>query len=203
MRTLPNISSFTYTLLLLLVSSIGCASDGSADGIPDSAMGDTNDGRKDGGNDVQHYQSGTRIEARVVTTPDGAKALFGWRDTLLDMNCQFGNTADGTVRCVPASVAKLGYYSDSACTIPVAYYSKETSCLTDTPTHASLNGVGASCRDEEYRLITGAIAPTELYRIAALGGDCRDSNFSDDNEYYTVGDLVPMSAFQSATEALE
>jgi len=68
------------------------------------------------------YQSGTRLKARMLVTADGAKAFNGWRDTVRNENCFFGDATDGKTRCLPDCLAATtGDY-----------------CLTDTCTGTPL-----------------------------------------------------------------
>jgi hypothetical protein len=67
------------------------------------------------------WVSGSRIRARVQTTPDGAKAFVGWSDNQLGINCNFMTATDGTTRCMPEVVAQVGsYFSDMGCSTAIA-----------------------------------------------------------------------------------
>lgn len=65
--------------------------------------------------------SGTRIKARVGTTPDGAKLFLGWHDAELGVDCEFLKASDGLTRCLPVGpVVQAGtLFADSSCSKPV------------------------------------------------------------------------------------
>lgn len=69
-------------------------------------------------NQMALYESGTRIRARVGTTPDGAKMFLGWYDTELDINCRFRTLVGPIPRCYPleAEIAQGWQYLDNDCT---------------------------------------------------------------------------------------
>jgi len=47
------------------------------------------DGGNGSGSGLDVTQSGSRIKARVLSTPDGAKAFDGWVDTQRNEDCAF------------------------------------------------------------------------------------------------------------------
>jgi hypothetical protein len=64
--------------------------------------------------------SGTRLKAKRYVTDDGAKQFVNWYDTLQKTDCTLQPTDDpNTIRCFPPSV-EAHYFSDSACTMPLA-----------------------------------------------------------------------------------
>jgi hypothetical protein len=63
------------------------------------------------------YQSGSRIKAKVLTTPDGAKSFETWYDAQLQVDCSPVQTFDGQTRCIPTGGYTYGYWSDPGCTV--------------------------------------------------------------------------------------
>jgi hypothetical protein len=81
---------------------------------------------------VPWWTSGTRFRARLVGVGDGGDPIWmGWRDTQLDTDCQGTTAADGTERCVPYHTRADQFYSDAACTQPLAWM-HPTMCSYDT-----------------------------------------------------------------------
>jgi hypothetical protein len=83
----------------------GAAGAGGGGGMPGNGAGGGGGSGADGGGLVvkPDYVSGTRIKARVVTTPDGAKMFVGIYDNDLQTECSFSTAADGITRCLPAN----------------------------------------------------------------------------------------------------
>ncbi len=198
--------------VFILLAACGTATS-SPDGMQSASDGrqaidavQPNDGAQasDGapGGDTANYTSGDRIKARVVTTPDGAKAHVGWRDTVLNINCAFANPGDGTTRCLPIAKAWIAsFYSDALCAVPLAYSSAQNDCVVGAPLHAVRNSSAvATCNANEYFLIGGPHLG-DLY-----GGDpanCYPTTGSDGLSFYVVGQPVPLSTFQMGAESLD
>jgi hypothetical protein len=79
----------------------------------DIASADAQGGKPD-------YTSGSRIKQRIVTTADGASGFDSWYDSQYNVNCLFVFASDQQMRCMPLAGAVSGYYSDAACSMPLA-----------------------------------------------------------------------------------
>lgn len=76
-----------------------------------------------GTSEMAIYASGSRIKARVGSTPDGARTFLGWYDTQLQAECYMFpsyKTTDGVVRCLPGLALVAAYYADATCTTRAA-----------------------------------------------------------------------------------
>lgn len=80
-------------------------------------------------------QPGTRLQAKIGATPDGARIFLGWYDSERDIDCEFSDTTEG-YRCLPLdngpetppgpvtwnakypTVQPMDFYADTACTAP-------------------------------------------------------------------------------------
>lgn len=69
------------------------------------------------------WKSGTRMRARLWTSAEGGDPIFGgWRDTLLDTNCESALAADGVERCLPRHAEiMVDKFADASCTQPLAW----------------------------------------------------------------------------------
>ncbi len=114
-------------VLVGLLGAIGC--DGTANTHSDAIQADA--ATPDAPPPVFHpfWTSGTRLRARLWTPLDGGDPIFGgWRDTLLDTDCENAIAADGVERCMPVharieteeSYAGGAVYADAACTQKLA-----------------------------------------------------------------------------------
>jgi len=84
-------------------------------------------------------QNGTRLVAKYLTTPDGARAFAGWHDMQLGADCAFMSTSAGML-CVPGTTPDSAgsvpgglpvLYSDSACTVVIG--AEAGGCATAPP----------------------------------------------------------------------
>lgn len=185
----------SVSLGLFVACSSGSSDDqadgGDRDGPP------TNPDGGDGSGDIEEYASGTRIKARVARTPDGAKALLGWRDITLNADCYFSAAIDGTMRCIPTGPPyNASIFADGSCALPAALgpsgayhnpkYAPETLYTTNPP------------RTRVYELGVVIIAA-----YVRSGSNCVQTTMLPGYTYYArLGEVAP-TTFQSATETLE
>ncbi len=81
-------------------------------------------------------EDGTRIVNLYRTTPGGLKTPEGYWDKELETQCNFGVAEDGKTRCIPTWSASISsYFSDAACSQPVAMATKGT-CISGYATQA-------------------------------------------------------------------
>jgi hypothetical protein len=171
----------------------GCTGDTQGDDTSNGA-----DARNDGTSGVN--QSGSRIKMTVLSTPDGAKAFMGWRDTELDLDCNFQLAADGAMRCLPVTdTFQIGNtnFGDAACTIPVA---TRSGCAGQEPRHI-LRYPDQTCPAGGFRVFQAGTKYTAVY--VRTGGSCVAVTPSPTITYYAVGAELPPSTFQAATSAVE
>ena len=62
------------------------------------------------------FASGTRLKAHYLDGGGGARALLAFHDSLLDIACNFVETAVGQYACLP--IAQTIYFADAGCTAP-------------------------------------------------------------------------------------
>jgi hypothetical protein len=167
----------------------GCIGDGPPGGGDDTG----------GGTDARSNHSGSRIKMNMLTTPDGARSFTGWRDTQLDLDCNFQLAGDGVMRCLPTTELfdnGVGYFGDAACSIPVAIRS---SCFGPEPKHI-LRYPSPTCPiTTGYRVHAAGAKYTTTY--ARSGANCVATGLSF--TAYAIGAEVAPSTFQSATSSVE
>jgi hypothetical protein len=67
--------------------------------------------------DVPRFASGSRLKTRVHVGSDGSRHLIGFRDTELDLDCEFANLGSDGYRCAPLQRATYdaGVFADDQC----------------------------------------------------------------------------------------
>jgi len=167
------------------VNSDVAEEDAVADVGADVAEDASADAAGDAGEDVAQpsspvpYTAGSRLAPITMSFPDGPARLLRWRDTQLDMDCDFERTGDGTYHCVP-SAAGFSVWADAACTQPIVLPPQELAC-------------------------SGAAAPSEMYLRVPTEFNCglgetkvlRGTSFSAGPlTYYegVPGDCFPVQA---------
>jgi hypothetical protein len=148
---------------------------------------------------VPRFSSGTRLKARIQVGSDGSRHLVGFRDTLLDIDCEFANLGPNGYRCAPVQDSGsyyTGAFAEDQCAVPAV-------------------GFDAACGPiEQY---VASTTPTTCDRVPRrdvfLVGPASTSSFSDDTgecEPYAVEDpnvrwhsLVPADATEFVEGALE
>lgn len=176
-----------------------------------------------GGGIKPDWVNGSRIRARVRTTPDGARALLGWYDAQLKVTCSFVFASDGKTRCLPDYAARphLGqdYYSDSACTNKISLAAVLGSDQCAAPTYAIEQDLtSVSCMPDDYqtaqRLLSGDLVYPKLivHRVVSkqdspyyvLGADgCSQPISPGQNLYQFDPSEVPPATFVEGGEEIE
>jgi hypothetical protein len=182
-------------LVLAVVGFLGC-SDETIGPDPDTttSSGNSMGGDGAGANSAGlGYENGTRLVARNMVAADGASQFWGWYDSELKIECNFGKAEDGETRCLPSGPqtfeGTLGArYSDAGCTQLVV--TAGPSCAPK-PTHANKYD---ACGQNRTVYAIGDNVGT-VYQ--GTPGDCTASGPSD-SVYYEVGAKLPASGFVSA-----
>ncbi|MCU1280659.1 MAG: hypothetical protein JWM53_4205, partial [bacterium] len=149
------------------------------------------------------YASGTRIKARVQSTPDGAKAFAGFYDSTLTTACSFNRAADDALRCLPATSAYAGtYWGDSGCSTLLAY-SSTGGCA---PAYAQKSEATASCVDigfystnarQRIYAISGAYTGATVW--VGAPGSCTMTATPAAFTFYTLGSEVAPATFATGS----
>jgi hypothetical protein len=138
----------------------GGSGSGASGGASQSGAG----GSGQGVSTTQSALSGSRLKAYWATASDGSQQFMNlWRDTQLNIDCNFGRASDGQWRCLPQAMPLLLFYSDMGCSVPLGY----TSCSPGTVLQgyisvSSHSGTGCSARP-----------PSRTGRCASRLGACR------------------------------
>jgi hypothetical protein len=146
--------------------------------------------------------SGSRLKARYITTADGAKQFYGWRDIQRNEDCSFMTAGDGQNRCLPywatPAPATVGvYWADAACSQPLAYVAKSTggSCGATSVPIFGVKGDTSIC-PMGYRFygIGAKSTATTIYSGTATA--CTGSTTPTTSyDFYTVNAEIPPTAF--------
>jgi len=171
-----------------------------------SGTGSGGSGGTTGSNQLDIYQSGSRIKMRVGTTPDGAKTFIGWRDTQRNEDCQFSyKMTDGLIHCEPISAANPFYaynaFADAQCTTPLALV---PSCaMPPKYGYSIVYPSGNNCGDYTFHLynLGAAYTGTGLYQKS--GTSCTATQRDQSYTYFAIGAEIPASDLQSMTESVE
>lgn len=105
-----------------------------------------------------------RIVQRTWTGSDGSKIpLLDYYDSKLGVSCSPADAEPGIVRCLPF-LGLTSYYSESACTRPVAFVTK--GCTVEK--YAIVRPASVACQTPQpptfYR-VSAMITPTKLYLL--------------------------------------
>jgi hypothetical protein len=146
---------------------------------------------------------GSRIKMRIGTTPDGARALLGWRDTLNGDDCYFGVAADGQQRCLPMGQHAYinGFFSDSGCTLPLAVLATSDCSTQPTPKYAyDFQPIcNSNVSAPHFHLVTALHSGTVYYGTPTSCSVWTSSGYL----FYDIGPELPATTFQVAAETLE
>lgn len=177
----------------------GCGSN--VDIFPESTT-TTTDGD---GNQLGGDQSGGRLKHKYLQAEDGLTHRLGIYDTQTKETCTFMQTADGKTRCVPSEsglIAGYGYYSDDACTTPLAV--RAAACKY-TPTFmlfdsSGMSGDGCSGKIGVYTAGIQWKASTVHVGSAA---SCLESKVVPGFEFFKLGGEIALDKFVAAVEKTE
>jgi hypothetical protein len=113
-------------------------------------------------------QSGTRLKVNYYAGTDGSTQPTGsMHDSMLNVDCYFSKASDGTMRCMPiatATTAYASYYTDAACTHPIALVSQCAGTTIPTQVIASIGSEGAT---QTFALGSVTTASTVYYLAPA------------------------------------
>jgi len=148
------------------------------------------------------YQSGTRIKAKTLTTPDGAKSFETWFDSQLGANCGPQQAADGQQRCLPSGLFAGTYWSDSDCTQPLAM----NYCTSPAPQFVLLSkvaGSGCSATYSGYHVFPVGASYTGTIYIGTGPGVCSTTTPPAIELFYSLGSEMDPSTFVAWTEQVD
>jgi hypothetical protein len=128
--------------------------------------------------------SGSRLKAKRYVASDGATQFRGWYDSERKEDCAILPTCNGGLRCVPNSLAALGYFSDSACT------KKAASITTAAP---YITGFEGSC----YRTYPATQVQQAYLKV---GANC---TAAPSGTYLSLGDEVNYKNYVSAEDRVD
>jgi hypothetical protein len=217
-----RLASPPASLLLLLLGacasgpggdpSLDAAVVGAPSGAPDAAIPGTPDGapRPDPRPGfVDGPVGGARLRARVVEVAGGGEERLGWRDTALDVDCEFTEVGAAELRCLPEFTATATttetFFADARCSIPAAALSAPFGWFEGcaVPGFARVQTVGAaSCAAKPaYVRVGKPLAARTIYRL--VGGACVPSAAPEPERSLGLHEVAPMDLSAFALGALE
>ncbi|HEV8247188.1 MAG TPA: hypothetical protein VGP93_15530 [Polyangiaceae bacterium] len=139
------------------------------------------------------YLSGSRLRAGVDLA-DQAKSFTHWRDTTLNVDCEFRTASDGATRCMPMSNGYIEF-GDAACTTRVAVFYPDTPVtpyiVDPAPTFTC--GMG-----DPYRATGATVSISKLYYDN--NGTCmQDADPQPGMTMVELGDVVDPTTFAEAS----
>jgi len=164
-----------------------------------------------------------RLRARAVTTAAGQAAhaslspLQGLEqgdffDSERNERCNVQDTADGAKRCLPVSAQRgdLTYFSDPACSVPVAIFAAMAGCAMPRPLIATPGPPITSDLPPPPTPPVDALyqagdtpMPGTIYVISGKGGGCTDSLLTDREFMMLPLQKLDLGSFPVVTEHLE
>lgn len=145
------------------------------------------------------FTSGSRLRARYIEAPGGARQFLGWYDSVRDVECEFeiSGPANAVRRCLPLGRSIEHWYSDASCeTVLLTNGDCDRRFFRDKWANcdggAVVRNVGADFTPAlAYAFQNGACVPVAEITRPVPARMCE------------VGDEVPLDLFVSAREAIE
>ncbi len=144
------------------------------------------------------FESGSRLKTRTLIATDGAQLPEGLYDSQLQTNCGFQLASDGVLRCLPITSAMQVYFTNAACSLPVALLGAGCS---SAPFVTLSNGIGCGGNVEYDAYQVGAIVSVPAPVFIKSGQSCVGPLGPYPGPFYAVT-IVPPSSFVQATEQI-
>lgn len=138
------------------------------------------------------YRSGSRLRARVIQG-DGLPVFETFVDTQKNLDCDFRETADGALRCLPSQVTGVGFLDDQ-CTMPAAVVDDCTAGFGFAQVDERTSGCGVTIRAAELRPIEASL-PAAPYWDKQADGQCVMQTLGPGQQLRGVGAPVPLTDF--------
>lgn len=145
-------------------------------------------------------RSGSRLKSQGVQTAEGffiaAPSLY---DSKLDTSCVFGTSTDGSIRCVPSTIAVIAGYADDQCTSRIAAIPARTCTqIFEQPnpkfvTVETTNPTNACDKRRTTYKIGVNVLPTKIFVKQPAGGGCAEMPFvaQPNTSYHAADDVLP------------
>lgn len=142
-----------------------------------------------------YWTSGTRFRARLWKPADDSDPIFaGWRDTLLDTDCELAKTTDGVERCLPITLRSYDAYADPQATQRVTS-ALGSVCGRNKYAHQYYLSLGS----RRYRLFP--LTATYVGPVYSASGQFLGNTSDFPNEFFRVGAEEPPESFAMAQYA--
>lgn len=181
-------------LLTPALATFGCQAGITPD--PADGSGPSSSGGTSGAEQHQGFEQGSRLKVKALVGADGSEQRVGFWDSQRNEDCVYQHAADGTARCMPiaATTANGLFYSDQACSVPLAM----GACATPTNEYASLAAADACGGPPVVHIYQRGIQVTgQVYEKA---GQC--IGVMPSSPVFALGDEIDPSVFVEAQEML-
>lgn len=148
---------------------------------------------------TQSALSGSRLKAYWVTASDGSQEFASlWRDTQLNIDCNFTIAPDGQWRCLPTMMPTSLFYSDSGCSTPLGYFP----CASQTqPGYISVPMPSSgTCSQGSTSIHTrGAQYTGAVYEGTPSACSSASSSLTAPYLFYSLGSPADLTTFQAGS----
>ncbi len=180
-------------------STGGSTGGGTGGGSGGGAGGGSGGGAGGGSAGSDLAQSGSRLKIRWATSADGQTMVIGYRDTQLNVDCNFQRTADGALHCLPYGAVGTSlvpsYFADASCTQAVVYTSL-TYCAPPTLAEALDSSV---CPVRYHLFQLGAEShPAKIYYRSSSGTGCASMTVSASMHVHPLAAEITAAAYVKA-----
>jgi hypothetical protein len=193
---------------------------GGGDAVDTSASGaggaDTGD---DAVIDIPAAQSGSRLRAEFLVTPNGDQVFQGFYDSERGESCALRFTSDGQY-CLPLDVATtradvrdgrlldFRQYSDANCERPIYWAAAECEnkhepryVVSTVERYVEHSGPGSFCVDRDWEIRElGAIIRPQLVYYRDAAGECLSTTSRSGEEFFEESEPLPREAFVAVHE---
>ncbi len=143
--------------------------------------------------------SGTRLRIQRTNGADGTTFVLGLYDSMLKVQCAFEQASDGSTRCLPIGVPSFTYFSDAACTKPVAEAPAGYKSSCGLPPFGVIVSFPPGCTNTvsyEVLKVAGWMSGTVYGKS---GSSCVALTGVAPNGYFESGGVLPPSTFVQGT----
>jgi hypothetical protein len=151
-----------------------------------------------------------RLRSREIAVSGGGRFMTDYRpffDAQLDAPCEPTPFCDGSTRCLPDLPSSSPYFTDAACTQPIALVSENTACSTATPpTRVIVDPTGSDCYGPASIYELGAaFDPPAVWTKSPTDGSCVSTSVDQGTgfRFHALGAALPLDSFAAVTLGTE
>lgn len=180
------------------------AAGGTSDAGEAGAGGEAGEGAV-AGTFLPAYASGSRLIAKELASPDVPSMFVTFHDSELDIDCEFTDAADGSLRCLPTwtttnPIIWTQVFLDADCTVPVAI--GDPACVPESGGFIPVVVSGGECGATRRILRTTRLEDgVELF--GTTNGACAPHGTTNETyHYFSVSEAEPETFVRGARRIL-